>query len=198
MKVLMTKKQVCECINRKNVISENVVTTNAELAKAEKSVDKHPSDEQAVAGNYKKGHVTINGFDITIENPKGSNRSGVDKDGNRWSVKMANTYGYYKRTTASDGDSVDVFLGDDLESEKIFVVDQVDENGDFDEYKIIMCHNGSIQTAKKLYLNNYSKGWKGCGNITEVDIDSFRKWLYSGTKRIKPFSEYEEIKNKKG
>lgn len=30
------------------------------------------------AGNYKMGHVKIDGYDVTIENPKGSTRSGKD------------------------------------------------------------------------------------------------------------------------
>lgn len=36
-----------------------------------------PTDAQKEAGNYKKGHVWIQGLDITIENPKGSVRSEV-------------------------------------------------------------------------------------------------------------------------
>lgn len=40
------------------------------------------------------GHVKVGAFDITIENQKGSERSGTDANGKKWSVKMNNAYGY--------------------------------------------------------------------------------------------------------
>ena len=33
-------------------------------------------------------------------------------------------YGYFKHTLGKDGDAIDVFIGDNLKSDKIFVVDQ--------------------------------------------------------------------------
>ena len=50
------------------------------------------------------GHVKVGTFDITIENPKGSERSGTDANGKKWSVKMNNTYGYIRGTEGVDGD----------------------------------------------------------------------------------------------
>ena len=32
------------------------------------------TDAQIKAGNYKKGHIRVRGFDISIENPEGSRR----------------------------------------------------------------------------------------------------------------------------
>ena len=49
-------------------------------------------------------------------------------------------------------------------------------------------------TATKAYLSNYSKGWKGLGNITEVSKDDFKKWIDSSTRKTKPFSEYSSVK----
>lgn len=40
-----------------------------------------PTQAQKKAGNYAKGHANINGLDISVENPAGSVRRGVDKDG---------------------------------------------------------------------------------------------------------------------
>ena len=68
------------------------------VAAAEAATETAPSDAQKEAGNYKKGHVRINGYDISIENPRGSVRSGTDADGKKWSVTMNNTYGYIKGT----------------------------------------------------------------------------------------------------
>ena len=39
-----------------------------------------------------RGHITVQGIPIAIENPAGSVRSGVDPKGTKWSVKMANHY----------------------------------------------------------------------------------------------------------
>ena len=51
------------------------------FSEQEAEVDTNPTEAQKEAGNYKKGHVRISGMDITIEQPKGSIRSGVDANG---------------------------------------------------------------------------------------------------------------------
>ena len=93
--------------------NETAEGTADAIAKAEAEVDTSPTDAQKEAGNYRKGHVRIDGYDITIENPKGSERSGTDAKGNRWTSKMNNTYGYIRGTEGVDGDHIDVFLSDD-------------------------------------------------------------------------------------
>ncbi len=86
-----------------------------EAARAE--VAPEPTEAQKEAGNYKKGHLTLQGLDIALENPKGSTRSGTDQDGKAWQSTMAHDYGYIKRTLGADGDHVDVFIGDQPDSE---------------------------------------------------------------------------------
>ena len=162
------------------------------IEQAEREVDTEPTEAQKEAGNYKKGHTRVQGFDITIENPKGSTRSGVDDKGKKWSQKMNNTYGYFKRTKGKDGDQIDVFLGENLESGKVFVVDQVID-GKFDEHKVMMGFD-SIDQAREAYMDNYEKGWKGLGEITEVSTEEFKKWLGTGTRKLKPFAEYVGLK----
>uniref|UniRef100_UPI0035A0B594 LPD38 domain-containing protein n=1 Tax=Porphyromonas loveana TaxID=1884669 RepID=UPI0035A0B594 len=151
------------------------------------------SKAQQEAGNYKKAHVNVQGFDITIENPKGSTRSGVDESGKEWSITMQNDYGYFKRSEGKDGDQIDVFIGNNPESGKIFVVDQVNpETGVFDESKVMLGFN-SEEEAKKAYLSNYEEGWQGLGAITETDAEYFKEWLYDGKKQRKAFSEYKDV-----
>ena len=81
-----------------------------------------PSEAQKTAGNYRKGHVSYKGLDITIENPRGSERSGTDKAGKPWSVVMEHPYGYIRGTQGRDKDHLDVFIGPDTESDKAFGV----------------------------------------------------------------------------
>lgn len=159
----------------------------------ELKVDTNPSEAQKEAGNYKKGHIKINGFDVTIEQPAGSVRSGKDASGKEWSQVMNNTYGYIRGTEGVDGDHIDVFLGPDMNSDMVYVVDQVNTDGSFDEHKVMIGFS-SLEDARSAYLSNYEDGWQGLGNITGVALDGFKKWIDSSTRKTKPFSEYKGIK----
>ena len=165
------------------------------VAQAEAEVDTEPTDGQKEAGNYKKGHVKIDGFDVTIEQPKGSVRSGVDASGKAWSQEMHNTYGYIRGTEGVDGDHIDVFLSDHLDSWNgmVYVVDQVNKDGSFDEHKVMYGFD-SEQEARDAYLSNYEEGWTGLGNITGVTRDEFKKWVDSSHRKTKPFAEYKSVK----
>ncbi|NDV77853.1 LPD38 domain-containing protein [Dysgonomonas sp. 511] len=169
-------------------------TLKEKIDAAEAETDTNPTEAQKEAGNYKKGKVTIQGFNISIEQPQGSVRSGVDANGKEWSITMNNTYGYIRGTEGKDGDHIDVFLGNNPESSRVFVIDQVNQDGSFDEHKVMLGFESAL-SAKRAYLSNYEKGWQGLGNITAVDIDTFRKWTDSETRRIKPFAEYKEIQD---
>jgi hypothetical protein len=168
------------------------------IAQAEAETDTNPTEAQKEAGNYKKGHVRIDGFDITIENPKGSVRSGVDANGKRWENTMNNTYGYMRGTEGVDGDHIDVFLSDNPEKGNVYVVDQQNpETGEFDEHKVMYGFN-SMEEAKEAYLANYTPGWKGLGTITEVSKDEFKKWINSSHRKTKPFAEYKSVNKTAG
>ena len=78
------------------------------ITEAEAATEVNPTDAQKEAGNYKKGHVRIDGYDITIENPKGSVRRGTDASGKQWSVTMTNTYRYIRGPEGVDGDHIEI------------------------------------------------------------------------------------------
>jgi hypothetical protein len=48
----------------------------------------------------------------------------------------------------------------------------------------------SKEDAKKAYLSNYEKGWRGLGNISQVSKSDFDKWISSSKRKIKPFANY--------
>ena len=164
-----------------------------EAATSPKNDSKEPSQAQKDANNYKLGRIKHSGFDIGIENPEGSNRTGIDPNGKEWSVKMTAHYGDLTGTIAADGDALDVFVKPSTtDSEKVFVVDQVNPgDGKFDEAKILMGFD-SKEEAEAVYLSNYSKGWKGLGNITEVSKDDFKAWVKDGD-TTKPFATAKDI-----
>ncbi|QHB83349.1 hypothetical protein GIS01_14885 [Aeromonas veronii] len=165
-----------------------------EAARAE--VAPEPTDAQKEAGNYKKGHLKLQGLDIALENPKGSTRSGTDKDGKAWQSTMAHDYGYIKRTMGADGDHVDVFIGDRPDSETVYVVDQVDpKTGKFDEHKV-MIGFADEQAAQAGYLANYEKGWKGLGSIKAMPVEEFKRWVKEGD-TTKPVADAAPAKGSK-
>mgnify|MGYP005810634715 CR=1 FL=1 len=184
------EKDVQERLKDKGIeVSDSV---EEDLLKAEQETDTNPTPEQKESGDYRKGECDIQGLTVVIENPKGSVRSGVDSDGKEWSTKMNNTYGYFKGTKSADGDDVDVFIGDNLSSENVFVIDQVNpETGEFDEHKVMLGFDDS-ESARQAYLSNYEEGWQGLGDITKVNIEAFKEWLNKGSRK-KPMTEYIKL-----
>lgn len=172
------------------------IQTTVEAASAQ--VNTEPTPAQAKAGNYKKGHVTIGDFDITIENPAGSVRKGVDADGKEWSNTMANTYGYIKGTEGVDGDHIDVFLHSDMDQwngRKVYVVDQTNTDGSFDEHKVMLGFNDKYE-AMSAYLANYDKTWSDTHpglRISGTNITDFDKWVQSSHRKTKSFADYTTV-----
>lgn len=162
---------------------------NTEIKSEAEKVNTEPTEAQKEAGNYQKGHVNIQGLDITIENPKDSKRSGTDEDGKAWETTMMNHYGYITGTKGADKDHVDVFIGDSPLSEKVFVVDQVNpKTRKFDEHKSLLGFN-TEEEAKQAYLSNYEPGWQGLGSITEMPISEFKEWVKNPKETKKPLSD---------
>ena len=192
----LVSPQLASSESKDTQTSTNEQTIGEKIAQAEAETDTEPTEAQKEAGNYKKGHVKIDGFDVTIENPKGSVRSGKDADGTPWSVTMNNTYGYIRGTEGVDGDHIDVFLSDDPTQGNVYVIDQVNEDGSFDEHKAMYGFKSAL-AAKRAYLANYSPGWKGLGTITKVSKEEFKKWINSSHRKTKPFAEYKSV-NKDG
>nr|DAP62911.1 MAG TPA: Cytosine specific methyltransferase [Caudoviricetes sp.] len=167
------------------------------LKAAIEETETNPSDAQKESGNYKKGHIKFGGYDYTIENPKGSTRSGKDADGKEWKITMHDTYGYIRGKFGKDGDHLDMFINDKADLDNwngdVFVVDQVNPDGSFDEHKVMYGYD-SMDDAEKAYLANYSDGWQGLGNITGASKDEFDKWLDTSNRKLKPFADYAKVK----
>ena len=184
-------QEVADYIDSKQPLSAKIKTASAD-------VNTEPTEAQKEAGNYKKGHVQVGTFDITIEQPEGSVRKGTDADGKQWESKMHNTYGYFRGTEGVDGDHIDVFLSNDIDGwngRKVYVVDQYNPDGTFDEHKVMLGFNDADE-AKSDYLANYEKGWENGRRIdvSEVNLEDFEKWIASSKRKTKPFAEYAGVK----
>jgi hypothetical protein len=153
----------------------------AQIDAAAARTDPEPTEGQRTSGNYRKGKVTVQGLPITIENAAGSERSGTDGNGQPWSVTMQHHYGYIRKTESdADGDHVDVFLGPHPASDVVFIVDQTDGDGGFDEHKVLLGFTNEAE-ARAAYLANYSPGWDRLGAITAMPVEDFKDWLDGDT-----------------
>lgn len=202
-----SKTSVSKVINNQSTLQENSeksvggegeTSLSAQIEAASAEVNTNPTEAQKEAGNYKKGHVQVGTFDITIEQPQGSVRKGTDADGKQWESKMNNTYGYIRGAVGVDGDHIDVFLSNDIDGwngRKVFVVDQYNPDGSFDEHKVMLGFNDQDE-AKGDYLANYEQGWENGRriDITGVNLEDFEKWIESSKRKTKPFGEYSSVK----
>ena len=198
-----TKQEIVDNYLEKPASSEDLFAKAERVAEEDKAkrtrkkeeakVDTNPTEAQKEAGNYKKGHIKVDGFNVTIEQPKGSVRRGKDANGKEWETEMHNSYGYIRGTESVDGDHIDIFLSDNPTEGNVFVVDQVNKDGSFDEHKV-MYGFSDMESARKAYLSNYEEGWQGLGNITEVSKEEFKKWIDSSKRKTKPFAEYSSVK----
>ncbi|PJZ51641.1 hypothetical protein CH380_19145 [Leptospira adleri] len=140
-------------------------------------VNSDPTEAQKKAGNYKKKHLKIHDLPITIENPAGSSRKGIDPDGKSWETKMNHHYGYIKGSKGNDGDHIDVFIGPNPNSEIVFVINQVNpKTKEFDEHKVMLGFD-SDEDARNGYHSCYEKGWSGLGDMVSMTINQFQNWL---------------------
>jgi phage-related protein (TIGR01555 family) len=147
------------------------------------SVDASTYGGKQIVGHMdsaKLPRMKVGGMVLCIENPRGSVRKGKTLDGRSWAAKMPNHYGFIKNTIGSDGDEVDCIVGKNLQSQKVFVINQKDSaSNEFDEHKCMIGFD-DVTSAKNAYLAQYSAGWDGFESIHETDMATFKNWLASG------------------
>lgn len=155
------------------------VTTESDMDAVRNVVNTTPTEGQKAAGNYQKAHVRFEGLDLSIENPKGSTRSGKDTDGEAWESTLPGDYGYIKGTVGADGDAVDILVGPKGAVGAAYVVEQIDpKTGKFDEIKVIT----GVETrgeALRLYEEMFSDGTgpQRWGEIVPMSAAELKEWL---------------------
>jgi len=132
-----------------------------------------PTDAQREAGNYRKGHVTIHGLDVTIETPRGKKRK------KKW-PKLPAHYGYFKGTEGADGDHVDVFIGPQPQVEVAFVANMKNGSGEFDEHKVLLGFK-SRKKAVACLREAYGGADHRIGKVHAFTIPGLKRWLAGNT-----------------
>lgn len=138
-----------------------------------------PSEAQKEAGNYQKGHATIAGLEISIENPAGSKRRP------EWPT-LKQHYGYFKGTVGFDKDHLDVFVKPGTPEDfagTVFVVNQLKADGKFDEHKVMLGFDTEA-AAREAYLENYTAGWESrVRSIVPMPLEALKEWAFDTTKK---------------
>lgn len=116
-----------------------------------------------------------NGLNVSIENKKGSYRSGVDKDGKAWSQKQPWPYGYLSNAVEGhDGDKVDVYLGPDPKAKKVYIVHiNVPDTDKYDEDKC-MLNFSSREQAMKAFREAYDKPDRFFRSLSVMSVEDFK------------------------
>ena len=127
-----------------------------------------------------QGRTKFQGFDISIENRKGSVRRWYDKaTDTEGETKMRIPYGYIRMTEGTDGDHVDVFVGAHEDAPNVYVVHQMKAPSFkvFDEDKCMLGFR-SAASAKRAYLAHFDQpGF--FGSMTTMTVDAFRDKVFS-------------------
>jgi hypothetical protein len=143
------------------------------------------------SGHKLQGRMKVQGMDISIENKKGSTRSGTDKDGHDWSVGMNFDYGYIRGTVGKDKDHLDCYLGPNLDADTVYIVHQNEPvTGKYDEDKIMLGFSSEAD-AQEAYLKQYDRhGF--LGSILEMNIEDFKELAFDVKNRGKRLEKTRE------
>ncbi len=124
-----------------------------------------------------EAYIHFRGIPIEIENKKGSYREGIDENGKKWKIFMNADYGRIALTSDNTNEMIDVYIGPNNMSEKVFIIAQLKpDTGEYDEKKYMLGFDSAKQ-AKSLYLKQYTSP-KYFGGIKEISFDKFRDLVF--------------------
>lgn len=132
------------------------------------------------------------GLPIKVEKPRGTVRTGVAENGEKWAVLTQDHEGEIERTKGADGERVDVTVGPHVKNnDTVFVIDQVNaETQAFDEHKVMVGFKDASRAADA-YVRRFSdgKGKQRFGGIKAMSTDEFKTWLKNKDNPKAPVSD---------
>jgi len=140
-----------------------------------------------VANDPVKKKLDYHGVPIDIEWPKGSVRHYKNSD---FETKMKCDYGYIRKTEGEDGEDIDCYVGPNHASEKVWKIEQLKEDGSYDEDKFMLGFDKE-DDAKYMYIAHM--GEKKFGNIVEVPWEKFMETIRLN-KTAEEFTKKDEEK----
>ena len=159
--------------------SDLMITGRAAMADMLQSIARCRADFASPIQYPKPTSMKFAGMDIAVENPAGSLRSGVNRKGKKWAVKMTHPYGFIRKANGADGEGLDCFIGRNAKATNVYVIHQNDpETGSYDEDKCMIGFD-SPEQAKAAYLAN-SDPPKFYRSTTIVPLAQFKQMLTKG------------------
>lgn len=142
------------------------------------SGQRQPTPAELEANDYARGPAVWRGFRLLIESPAGTVREGSGPEG-PWRNTVQAHYGFFDGTRGADGEGVDVFLGPAVESPFVWVLNQTDAAGAFDEHKVLA---GFLDRRHALdaYRLSYRPDWDRFGDPVLLSLVQLRWWLTYG------------------
>jgi phage-related protein (TIGR01555 family) len=119
--------------------------------------------------------IKFMGHDIVVEREKGETRDEGSSEG----AVMSVPYGYFPGTRANDGDALDCFMGDAEDSNRVFVIDQVNpDTREFHQPKVFLgfrTGEAVLDAFNKFYADG--RGPQRFGGGKEFGLKDFANWL---------------------
>jgi hypothetical protein len=128
------------------------------------------------------------GFDVIVENPKGSVRQWYDREAKlAGQTEMLNDYGFLDGHIGVDGDEVDCYLGDHEDAPFVFVVHQLKapEYERHDEDKVFLGFRDEDEARKAFQAHRNDT--RAYGGMSSIPTENFRAKLErrQGTGKIR-------------
>lgn len=116
--------------------------------------------------------IVIQGLPIVIETKQGEKRIGKD-----FEVFMPADYGFIKGTIGADGDEVDCYVGPNIHSKMVYIVNQKKLGCEvFDEHKCMLGFD-SLEQALMAYAEGHHRSDEAFMSCKEINMNSFKLWL---------------------
>ena len=165
-----------------NATGEALTKDQINLEKKRLEVDAAAGEEPLKPSDLKMER-RLGGLRIAIETPEGNTRTGKRPDGSTWSTTMKGVdYGFFRGTKGAEGDQVDAFVNTrkGAPADKVFVIDQLNREGGFDEHKVMVGFRNEAE-AVRAYSRHYEDGWQ-VGPVTEMTGEELARWVREGKK----------------
>lgn len=121
-------------------------------------------------------HLDFDDLALGVEWPKDTMRQYSDG----YKSHMKCDYGFVRNSMGADGEDLDVYIGDPTLL-KVFRVSQLDDEGNFDEYKYMLGFP-DIKAATSMFLQH--QPLEHFGGTEPMDLDTFRKICRTGQEDI--------------
>jgi hypothetical protein len=154
----------------------NVTTAHINLGHGVRAVANLPEGVRVNFKDQQRSIIDVGGLQCVVETEKGQRRIGYG-----WAVNMPTHYGYIRGTSSMEGphEQFDCYIGDDLASDNVWVIDQLDpDTGAVDEQKALLAFP-SRDAALNAYKQSFNdgRGEERIGTIRKMSVATFKSYL---------------------